>query len=135
MQYLVDPTPFLWGDEPLYHVVSQPVQLVVENVVTPMQSLPDPTLLLESVESIKVVTPMQYLDDPTLLLGSDVSTNYVFIISYSLLLDQGGILLTSRTPPPSPRMVSFDLNDLVEPHLPSFSPFQIKFEVNSKNIY
>ena len=32
-------------------------------------------------------------------------------------------------------MVSFDLNDLVEPHLPSSSPFQIRVEVNSKKIY
>jgi hypothetical protein len=32
-------------------------------------------------------------------------------------------------------MVSFDWNDLVEPHLPSFTPFQIRVEVNSTNIY
>jgi hypothetical protein len=32
-------------------------------------------------------------------------------------------------------MVSFDWNDLVEPHLPSYTPFQIRVEVNSKNIY
>jgi hypothetical protein len=95
----------------------------------------DPTLLLESVESTKVVMPMQYLADPTLLMGSDVSTDYVFSISSSVLSEQGGIPLTSSTPPPSPRMVSFDWNDLVEPHLPSSAPFQIRVEVNSKNIY
>jgi hypothetical protein len=32
-------------------------------------------------------------------------------------------------------MVSFDWNDLVEPHLPSATPFQIRVEVNSTNIY
>jgi hypothetical protein len=32
-------------------------------------------------------------------------------------------------------MVSFDWNDLVEPHLPSTTPFQIRVEVNSTNIY
>jgi hypothetical protein len=32
-------------------------------------------------------------------------------------------------------MVSFDWNDLVEPHLPSSAPFQIRVEVNSNNIY
>jgi hypothetical protein len=32
-------------------------------------------------------------------------------------------------------MVSFDWNDLVEPHLPSSTPFQIRAKVNSKNIY
>jgi hypothetical protein len=82
-----------------------------------------------------VVMPMQYLVDPTLLMGSDVSTDYVFSISSSVLSEQGGIPLTSSTPPPSPRMVSFDWNDLVEPLLPSSAPFQIRVEVNSKNIY
>jgi hypothetical protein len=104
-------------------------------VVTLMQSSVDPTLLLESVESTKVVTLMQYLADPTLLMESDVSTDYVFSISSSVLSEQGGILLTSSTYPPSPRMVSFYWNDLVEPHLPSSAPFQIRVEVNSKNIY
>jgi hypothetical protein len=32
-------------------------------------------------------------------------------------------------------MVSFDWKDLVEPHLPSYTPFQIRVEFNSKNIY
>jgi hypothetical protein len=32
-------------------------------------------------------------------------------------------------------MVSFDWNDLVVPRLPSSTPFQIRFEVNSTNIY
>jgi hypothetical protein len=32
-------------------------------------------------------------------------------------------------------MVSFDWNDLVEPCPPSSSPFQIRVEVNSNNIY
>jgi hypothetical protein len=64
-----------------------------------------------------------------------VSTDYVFSISISILSKQGGILLVPRTPPPSPRRVSFDWNDIVEPHLPSSAPFQIRVEVNSTNIY
>jgi hypothetical protein len=32
-------------------------------------------------------------------------------------------------------MVFFDWNDLVEPHLPSTTPFQIRVEFNSTNIY
>jgi hypothetical protein len=100
-----------------------------------MKSSTDPTLLLESVESTKVVTSMKYLVDPTLLMGSDVSTDYFFIISSSILSEQGGIPLTLSTPPPSPMMVSFYWNDLVRPHLPSSAPFQIRVEVNSKNIY
>jgi hypothetical protein len=78
---------------------------------------------------------MQSSDDPTLLLGSDVSTDYFFIIFGSIISEQGGIPLIPSTPSPSPRMVSFDWNDLVEPHLPSVTPFQISIEVNSTNIY
>jgi hypothetical protein len=65
----------------------------------------------------------------------DVSIDYVFSIFGSVFSEQGDILLAPSTPPPSPRMVSFDWNDLVEPHLPSSSPFQIRVEVNSTNIY
>jgi hypothetical protein len=32
-------------------------------------------------------------------------------------------------------MVSFEWNDLIEPHLPYVTPFQIRVEVNSTNIY
>jgi hypothetical protein len=64
-----------------------------------------------------------------------VFTDYVFISSSSVISEQGGISLTSRTPPPIPRMVSIDWNDLVEPRLPSFAHFQRRVEVNSKNIY
>jgi hypothetical protein len=108
---------------------------VVQKVATLMQYSIDPTLLLESVESTKGVTSIQSSVDPTLLLESDVSTNYVFSISSSVLSEQGGIMLASRTPPPIPRMVSFDWNDLVEPHLPYSIPFQISVEVSSNNIY
>jgi hypothetical protein len=75
---------------------------------------------------------MQSLVDPTLLLGSDASFDYVFSISSSVPSEQGGIPLSSSMLPPSPRMVSFDWNDLVEPHLPSSAPFQIMVKVNSK---
>jgi hypothetical protein len=104
-------------------------------VIIPMQYLTDPTLLLKSVKSTKVVMSMQCSIDPSILLGSDVSTNYVFIISSLVNSKQGGISLSSITPFPSPRMNSFDWNDLVEPRLPSYAPFHIRFEVNSKNIY
>jgi hypothetical protein len=82
-----------------------------------------------------VVTPTPSSADPTPLLGSEVSTDYVFSISNFVLSEQGGIPLALSTPPPSPRMVSFDLNDLVEPHLPYYTHFQIRVEVNSTNIY
>jgi hypothetical protein len=144
MKYLIDPTLLLETDESTKVVT--PMQpsvdptLLLESlestkVVTSMKCSTDPTLLLESFKSTKVVTPMQYSVDPTLLLGSDVSTDYFFSISSSVLSEQGGIPLTLGTPPPSPRMVSFDWNDLVEPCLPSSTPFQIRVEVNSNKIY
>jgi hypothetical protein len=98
---------------PLDHVDPQPIQPLV----------------------VKMITSMQSSTDPTLLLGSYVSTNYVFSVSSSILLEQGGISLVPSTPPPSPKMVSFDWNDLVEPCLPSSATFQIRVEVNSTNIY
>jgi hypothetical protein len=135
MQTSTDPTPLLGGEVPFDHVVSQHIQTMVEKVVTPMHCLVDPTLLLKSVESTKVVMSMQSSANPTLILESDVSTDYVFSISSSVLSEQGGIPLVPSTPPPSPRMVSFDWNDIVELHLPSSAPFQIRVKVNSTNIY
>jgi hypothetical protein len=85
MQSLVDPTPLLGGDVPSYHVVMHPIQRVVEEVVVSMKSLTYPTLLSKSVESTKVVTLMRYLVNPTLLMRSDVSTDYAFSISISIL--------------------------------------------------
>jgi hypothetical protein len=64
-----------------------------------------------------------------------VSTDYVFIISSSVLSEQGGISHILSTPSPSPSMVSFDWNDLIELRLPSSTPCQIRIEVNSTNIY
>ena len=135
MQSSADPTPLLRGEVPLYHVFSQPIQPLVEKVVTsiqslvdptllldsvdstkvvmPLQSSVDPTLLLESVESTKVVTLMQYLADPTLLMESDESFEYVFRISSLVLFEQEGTPVSLSMLPPSPRMVSFDWNDLV----------------------
>jgi hypothetical protein len=91
MQSSADPTPFWGGDAPLDHVVSQPIQLVVEKVVMPMKYSVDPTLLLESIESTKVFTLIQSSTNPTLLLGTNVSTDYGFSISSSVILEQGGI--------------------------------------------
>jgi hypothetical protein len=148
MQSSDDPTPLLRGEVPLDLVVSQPMQPLVEKVVTLMQSLADPTPLLRGEVPLdhvvsqpmqplveKVVRSTQSSADPTPLLGSEVSTDYVFSISSSVLSKQGCILLIPSTPPPSPRMVSFDWNDLFEPRLPSYAPFQIRVEVNSTNIY
>jgi hypothetical protein len=148
MQSSTDPTPLLGVEVPLDLVISQPIHPLVAKVVMPMQSWTDPTLLLgvevpldhvvpQPIQPlvVKVVMPMQSSDDPTLILGSGVSNDYVFSIFGSILSEQGGILLIPSTPPPSPKMVSFDWNDLFEPRLPSTAPFQIRVEVNSINIY
>jgi hypothetical protein len=87
-----------------------------------MQSSVDPTLLLESDKSKEVVLPMQYLVDPT-FSRSDVYIDYVLSISISIPSKQGAIPLSSITLPPSPRMVSFDWNDLLEPWIPSSASF------------
>jgi hypothetical protein len=148
MHSSADPTPLFGGEVPLDHVFLQPIQPWVVKVVMPIQSSVDPTPILGSevpldhVVSqpiqpwfVKLVMPMQSSDDPTLLLGSDVSTDYVFSIFGLVFSEQGVILLASSKPPPSPRIVSFDWNDLVEPRLPSSTPFQIRVEVNSTNMY
>jgi hypothetical protein len=82
-------------------------------------------------KSKKVTSSMQPLVDPTLLLRSDVSFDHVLNISSSIPSEQGAIPLSLSTSPPSPRMVSFDWNDLTEPFLPSSSPFQITVMVES----
>jgi hypothetical protein len=104
---------------------------VVEEVVVPMQFLVDPTLLSESDESKEVISLMQSSTDPTLLSGSDSSFTYIFRISSSIPYQQGVIPLSSSMLPPCPRMVSFDWNNLVEPRLPSSTPFQVTFLVES----
>jgi hypothetical protein len=129
--YSADNSLVLGGDASLGLVVSHPFQQVVEAIVASMQYLVNPTLLLESDQSSKVVSTTQYLDDPTLLLGSDTYFEYIFSISSSIPSKQGGIPLSSSTLPLTPRMVSFDWNDLVEPHLPSSAPFQIMVLVES----
>jgi len=65
------------------HDFLKPIQLVVNEVVEPMQSLVNLTLLLESDESTKVVEQIQSSVDPTLILWSDVFVDHVFNISHS----------------------------------------------------
>jgi hypothetical protein len=66
---------------------------------------------------------MQYSVNHTLLLGADVSFDHVLNISSLIPYEKGMIPLSSSTLPPSPKMFSFDWNDLVEPRIPSSTPF------------
>ena len=54
-----------------------------------------------------------------------MSFDHVLSISIYVPYEQGSIPLSPNMLPPSPREVSFDWNDLVEPRLPSSTPFQI----------
>jgi hypothetical protein len=64
-----------------------------------------------------------------------VSIDYICNVFSSTLSEQGDIPLSSSTLPLSPRMVSFDWNDLVELHLHSSTPFQIRVKSNSKGTF
>jgi hypothetical protein len=69
---------------------------------------------------------MQSLVNPTLLLGGNVSFDHVLNISSFVPSKQGIIPLSLSTIPPSPRMVSIDCNDPLEPQTPSSTTFQIR---------
>jgi hypothetical protein len=99
---------------------------MIEELVMPMQSSVDPTLLSETNKSKEVTLPMQSSVNPTLLLGGDASFDHVLSISSLVHSEQGRFPLSSSTFPPSPRVVYFDWNDLVETRLPSSTPFQIR---------
>jgi hypothetical protein len=122
MQSLTDTTPILESDASLDHVVSYPIQPMVEKMLVLLQFLVDPTLLLESEKFKEVTLLMQYLVNPTLILEGDVSFDHILNIFSSVTFEQGSIPL-SPSMPPSPRMVSFDWNDLVDPRLLSSTPF------------
>jgi hypothetical protein len=80
-----------------------------------MQFSANPSLLLNSDKSKEVTFTMQSLVNPTLLLGGVASFDHVLRISIPAPSKQGSISLSLSKLPPSPRMVSFDWNDLVEP--------------------
>jgi hypothetical protein len=126
MQYSTNTTPIFGGDVSLDLVLSHPIQPTVEEVFVSMQSSIDPTLLLESDKSKEVTLLMQFSVNPTLILGGDASFDH-FLSIYSFVPSEKGIIpLSSRILPPSPRVVSFDWNDLIEPQIPSSIPFQIR---------
>jgi hypothetical protein len=58
-------------------VSQQPIQPMVDEVVSPMKSFFDPNILLESDDYSKVISLMQSSTDTTLLLGSDAYFNCI----------------------------------------------------------
>jgi hypothetical protein len=123
MQYSTVTNPIFGVDASLELVVSHPIQPTIEEVVVLMQYLVDTTLLLESENYKEVIFLMQYSVNLTLLFGGDASFNHVLRIYIYVPSSQGSIPLSSSTHPPIPRIVSFDWNDIVESHLPSYTHF------------
>jgi hypothetical protein len=115
MQYSDETTPIFGNDASLHLVVSHPIQPMVEEVVIPMQYSVNPTLLFESDKLKEVALSMQSSVNPTLLLEGDASFNHFLSIYSPVPSEQGIILLSLSIIPPSPRVVSFYWNDLVEP--------------------
>jgi hypothetical protein len=113
----IQPTPllFLGGDSYLNHVVFHNIQPTIEEVVMLMQYSVDPTLLLESGKSKEVTFPKKSSVNTTLLFGGDAYFNHVLNIYSHVPYEQGSIPLSLSTLPPSPRMILFYWNDLVEP--------------------
>jgi hypothetical protein len=126
MQYSIETTPIFWGDAPLDLVFSHHIQPMIEEEVMLMQYSNDPTLLLDSDKPKEVTSPMKSSINPTLLLEVDASFDHVLIISSSVPSSLGSTLVSLSMLPPIPRVVAFDWNDLVEPQLPSSTPFQIR---------
>ena len=71
MQYYANHTLLLEVNVASDRVVSQNIKPMIKEVLKMMQSLVDPTLILESNESTKVVKTMQYFVDPTLPFESE----------------------------------------------------------------
>ena len=72
--------------------------------------------------------------NPNIPLDIEVSASHIFFTASSEITEQGGIELASDEPPPSCRIASFDWDSLVEPHLPSDAPLQIKVKVGQYTI-
>jgi hypothetical protein len=73
----------------------------------------------------EVVVPMQSLVNRTLLLEGDASFNHVISISITTPFEER-VLPSPSTLPPSPRDVPFDWDGLVGYPMPPPMPFQVR---------
>ena len=73
-----------------------------------------------------MVTPVQSLVNPTLLLEGDASFNHVISISDTTPFEQERVLLSLSTLPPSPGEVPFDWDGLVGYPMPPPMSFQVR---------
>jgi hypothetical protein len=117
----VDPTPPLRNDK----------------VVDPVPSSVNPTLPLKSAKVVypspPLVDPIQSLVDPTLLLESKLDTAHVFLVNTDSTMP-GGIPPPPVEPPPSNEAILFDWGALTGPRLPSHIPFQITVQVHGRDV-
>jgi hypothetical protein len=74
----------------------------------------------------EVVIPIQSPVNPTLLLEGDASYNHVISISHTTLLEQETILLSLITLPSNIGEVPFDWDGLVGYPIPPPMPFQVR---------
>jgi hypothetical protein len=99
-------------------------------VVDLVPSSIDPTSPLKS--ETKVVDSVPPLIDPTPHSKSeDVAQVYLINIDSPR---QGGTPPIPMAPPSSNQMISIDWNHLIEPHLPSYVPFQITMQFCDRSI-
>jgi hypothetical protein len=122
----------------------------VDQVVDPIPSSVDPTLLLESetqaVDPFPSVNPILPLEnatqvvdlisssvDPTLPLESKPDTAHVFLIDTDSTMP-GGIPPSPVEPPPSNEAIRFNWGVLTGPRLPSHIPFQITVQVCGRDV-
>jgi hypothetical protein len=113
MQSSIDTSPMFGGDAPLDLVVPHPIQPMVEEVVMLMQSLVEPTLLLESHESKGAVTSMQFSVDPALLVLVLYLLCHFLSISSLTPSEQERVLLFPISLPPTLDEVLFDWDGLM----------------------
>jgi hypothetical protein len=110
-----------WGDAPLDLIVLHPIQPMVEEEVVLMQSLIDPTLLLESDKSKEAVMPMQLLVDPLVMFLYLLC--HVLSISSTSPYEQERVFLFLSSLPPSLDEVPFYWDGLVGYPMPPPTSF------------
>jgi hypothetical protein len=122
----------------------------VDQVVDPIPSSVDPTLLLESETQVvdpfpsvdpilplenatQVVDPISPSVNPTLPLESKPDTAHIFLVDTDSTMS-GGIPPSPVKPPPSNEAILFNWGVLTGPRLPSHIPFQITVQVCGRDV-
>jgi hypothetical protein len=115
LQYSPDLTPVFEGDVSPIPVVMHPLQIIIE----------------------EVVVPVQYLVDPTHLMGTNSSFNHVIIILDPTPYEREICILSLSVLPPSPKKVPFNWDGLIGYPIPPPMSFPVRDIILSitKTIY